>query len=265
MAHGLVIRPLPFAAVSAGSTATGFDASNVGNDLPGLAWKSEEGGNTRNLVIDLGEDVPFDTITLHGMTGALPDWLLIVELATEAEGEFTGTYWTGAANSLLAGSEMPVNDKGRGLWLAPAGAPSSARYVRLVFSALSNAAITVGRVCIGSAIQLGQNFSYGAALGVRPLGSVNFSNRGVPIVRTGAKLRGIGLTCEAATRSEAESLIMPLIERVGNDTGIALVVDPDPDPQRQNRMYFGFLTGDLGAVWAGYERFVWNVNLVAVD
>lgn len=265
MANGLILKPETFALVTSSSTAMGYKASNVGVDNMGNVWRSDTGSATQSLTIDLGADTALDTITIHGLTGAQASWQWTVELATEAQGKFTGSYWSDSAADLLAGATMPVHGRGRGIWQAPGGAPSSARYVRLAFSVLANAAIEVGRVCVGSKIQLGQNFSYGAAMGIRSLGSAGFSSRGVFLRRAGAKLRGIGLTCEGATRSEVEGKIMPLLEQVGTETPIALVVDPDADAQRQNRIYFGPLQGDLGTVWAGYERFTWQVNVVALD
>lgn len=265
MAHGIVLRPAPMALVTSSSTAQGYRAANVNHDVTGRVWRSEADGENQSLTIDLGQDTAVDTITLHGLRGAQPDWQLTVEMATEAQGKFTGDYYADAAQTLLAGSAMPVSDLGRGLWLAPDEAPAQVRYIRLVFSVLSDAAIEVSRICAGAKIQLAENFTYGAALGIRPLGSMDFNIRGVPLIRSGAKLRGVGLTCEGATRDEVETLIMPFLEQVGNDTGVALIIDPAANEQRQNRMFFGFLTGDLGTVWPGFNRFVWNVNLVAVD
>lgn len=265
MANGFVIEPAAFSGVTSSSTAAGYRASYVGNDRMGLVWKSGVGASSQYLVIDLGADTTFDAITLHGLRGAVAAWQLTVEIATAAQGpSFAGSQWTDSAQDLLAGSSSPVGN-GRGLWLAPAGAPSAGRYIKLTFSALSNAAVEVGRICIGAKIQLGRNFSYGGALGVRPFGSANFSDKGVPLVRSSVNLRGIGLTCEAATRAEVEGSIMPMLERVGADKAIALVVDPDADAERQNRIYFGYMTGNLGSIWRGYDRFVWSVNLVAVD
>lgn len=263
MSNGFVLEPATFSDVTASGTATGYSPANVGLDNPGKVWKSD-GGATENIVFDLGADTAFDTITMHGLRDATIDWQVTVEIATAAQGNFTGAYWSDSAQDLLAGSELDTNSMGRGIWQAPIGAPSAGRYVRLAFSAL-DAAIEIARVCIGAKLQLAQNFSYGAAFGIRPTGTLDINSRGVPIVREGVNLRGVGLTCEAATRSEVEGLVMPLLQRIGNTKGVAVVIDPDADTYRQGRIYFGFLTGDLGTVWPGYNRFVWAVNLVAVD
>lgn len=266
MANGIILEPAAFSSVTASNTATGYSAANVGNDRMGLVWKSDTGAASRYLIIDLGSDVTFDTITLHGLTGAQAAWQLTVEIATAAQGSaFSGSQWTDSAQDLLAGSVDPVSGKGRGIWQAPAGAPSAGRYIKLTFSSLSSAAVEVARIVVAAKLQLGINFSYGAAFGIRDTGEVSYSNRGVALIREGVKKRGVGLTAQGATRAEVEGSILPLLERVGNTDYIAVVVDPDADDQRQNRIYYGLLQGDLGAIWAGYDRFTWAVNLVADD
>lgn len=265
MANGFLLKPLDLALVTCSTAATGYKASNVNDDRMGLVWRSLASGGTQSLVIDLGANTAVDTITLHGLTDALPAWQWAVELATSAQGKFTGAYWSGTAADLLAGATMPQNGRGRALWEAPDDAPASARYVRIAFSALADAAIEVARVCIGQRITLGRNFTYGAALGIRPLGSTAFSARGVLLRRRGARLRGVGVAVDAATRSEAETLIMPLLEQVGNDETVCLCMESTADDELQNRIWLGFLQGDLGSIYAGHDRFTASFNVLAVD
>lgn len=262
--NGFLLRPVDIDAATCSTAATGYRASNVNDDRMGLVWRSTTGSATQWLVLDLGADTTLDTITLHGLTDATADWQWAVELATEAQGAFSGSYWAGSAEDLLAGATMPVSGRGRAVWTAPNGAPAAARYVRLAFSAL-DAAIEVGRVCIGQRITLGRNFTYGAALAIRPLGSVGFSTRGVLLRRRGAKLRGVGVSVDAATRAEVEASIMPMLERVGNDETVVICIDPEADAQRQNRLWLGFLSGDLGVIWARIDGFTSQFNVVAVD
>jgi len=263
--NGFLLRPEAIARATCSTAAESYRASNVGDDRMGLVWQSEATGSTQWLVLDLGEDLPVNTITLHGLTGAQDTWQWAVELATDAQGAFTGSYWAGSAEDLLAGAAMPVSGRGRAVWLAPDDAPASVRYVRLAFSALSDAAVEIGRVCIGQRITLGRNFTYGAVKSIRPLGSVGFSTRGVLLRRRGAKLRGVGVSCDAVTRAEVEASVMPLYERVGNDEAVVLCLDPDADDQLQNRIWLGFLQGDLGSVFQGFNRFTCQFNVLAID
>jgi len=265
MANGFLLKPLDLELVTCSTAATSYRASNVNDDRMGLVWRSLASGSTQSLVIDLGADTELDTITLHGLTDAEATWQWAVELATAAQGKFTGSYWSGSAADLLAGATMPVSNKGRAMWQAPGGAPASARYVRLAFSVLADAAIEVGRVVIGQRVTLGRNFTYGAAMGIRPLGSTAFSARGVLLRRRGARMRGVGVSVDAATRSEAETLIMPLLERVGNDETVCLCIDPTADAELQNRIWLGFLQGDLGSIYAGHDRFTASFNVLAID
>ena len=43
MSNSIVVKPLPFASVSASSTAAGYDPANIGNDYMGVVWKSATG------------------------------------------------------------------------------------------------------------------------------------------------------------------------------------------------------------------------------
>lgn len=264
MANALLLEALDMVSITASNTASGYSDDNIGKPQQGLVWKSDTGSATRNIVIDLGSDKPVDSVWLFGLAGAQPSWQWSVDLATAAQGAFGGSFTAGPTEDLLAGSEMPVNGLGRALYRF-ASPPAATRYVRINFSSLGSAAVQVSRALIGEAIQLGRNYSHGAARGVRPLGAVDFSVRGVVLRRSGAKLRGIGISFGSAYRDEVEDMIQPLLERVGNDTLVGIVLDPDAHAQRQNRMYDGFLTGDLGTIHARPGGFRADFNLVALD
>lgn len=267
MSNAIIVEPLAMPAITASATAAGYDPSFAGNDHMGVVWKSPTGAATRTLTIDLGADKEFDTIALFGMTGAQTGWTLKVDAATAAQGSgFPGGSWSGSTDTLLAGTKMPTSGRGKALWLAPdVSPPPASRYIRLTFGSLSNAAVTVARVAIGAKIQLHRNFQFGAAFGVRDLGNIDWSARGVLLRRRGAKLRSTGLSFPHAHRDEIEAKINPLIERLGNTDCICLVTDPDAHEQRQNRMYFGPMVGDLGVVWARADGFEARVNVVGLD
>lgn len=269
MGKAILLQPLDMAAVTASNTASGFDVANLAIDRMGLVWRSDSGSATRSLTIDLGADVAVDTIALFGIgeANAAPSasWQWSIDLATAAQGAFGGAFWAGSPETLLAGTQLPESGRGKAMWLAPAGAPAAARHVRINFSALGTAAIQAARLCIGARFQPDRNFAYGAAFGVRPLGTVDFSPRGVLRRRRGVKLRAVGLQFTALHRDELENTVQRLFERIGNDNALVVVTDPDAHAQRQNRMYFGFLTGDLGSVFARPGGFRADINLVALD
>jgi hypothetical protein len=267
VSNAIIVEPLAMPVVTASATAAGYDPSYVDGIMMGVVWKSPTGAATRTLTVDLGADKPFDTIALFGLTGAQPGWTLKVDAATSAQGSsFPGGSWSGTAATLLAGTEMPTSGRGKSLWLAPdVSPPPASRYIRLTFGSLSNAAVTVARVAIGKRIQLDHNFVFGAAFGVRDLGSFDFSARAVPLRRRGEKLRSTGLSFPHTHRSEVEAAVNPLIERIGNTEAIVVVTDPDAHAQRQNRMYFGPLVGDLGVVWSRADGFEARVNIVGLD
>jgi len=267
VSNGFVLKPLPFSVAAASSAAAGYDAANMANDHMGVVWKSASGNPYQQLIIDMGADVAIDTIVMVGCTGAQDGWTLRVWAATEAQGTgFPPESWRDDPMPFLAGSVMPVSGRGRCLWMAPAsGGPPPSRYIFLGFDGLSGAAVTIARIVIGKRVQLARNFSFGAAFGVRDLGNADFSPRGVFLRRRGVKLRSVGLTFASVYKDEVEAVVHPLIETVGLTEPVALVTDPDPDAQRQNRIWFGPLVGDLGTVWSRASGFEWRANVVSLD
>lgn len=267
MSNAFVLKPLPFSVIGWSSVAAGYSQDNVTNDHMGVVWKSTGGGAGQQLLIDLGADMAIDTIVMVGCTGAQAGWTISVSAATAAQGSgFPPGSWFGGVDSFLAGSVMPVSGRGRSLWMAPAsGGPPPSRYIFLDIRGLSGAAVTIARIVIGKRIQLQRNFTFGAAFGVRDLGNAEFSPRGVFLRRRGAKLRSVGLTFSSVYRDEVEAAVHPLIETVGLTEPIALVSDPDPDAQRQNRIWFGPLVGDLGTVWPRANGFEWRANVVGLN
>lgn len=260
----MILAPLPMAAVTASASAPGRDPAHVGNDYMGVAWASPTGAATRTLTIDLGADIAFDTAVLLGCTGALPVWTLKVDIATAAQGAgFPAGSWSGTALPFLAGAVMPASGRGKALWFAPEASPppAAARYVRFTIGGLGTGAAVVARVAIGKRITLARNFQFGAAFGVRELGSVDFSRRGVLIRQRGAKLRSVGVTFGSVYRDEVEAVVHPLIEKLGGTECVALITDPDAHDQRQNRIWFGPMVGDLGTVWARAAGFEWQCSI----
>ncbi|WP_188064766.1 hypothetical protein [Sphingobium sp. KCTC 72723] len=266
MSNAIIVKPIALTAVTASSTAVGHDPAYVGNDHMGVTWQSAAGGGSQTLLIDLGSDQAADAMLLLGCTGAQAGWTLRVQAATAAQGpSFAGAFWDSGDGPFLAGSAMPVTGRGRSLWLAPAsGGPPAARYWRVTIGGLSGAAAVVARVVIGRAIRLHRNFQFGAAFGVRDLGSVDFSVRGVLLRRRGVKLRSVGIAFGSVHRDEVEAIVHPLIEEVGISEPVALIIDPDAHAERQNRIWFGPFVGDVGTVWAKPGAFEWRANLVSL-
>lgn len=274
MANAWIIKPLAIAAATASTTALGA-ALNVNNDYAGVIWQSAN-GDTANILLDLGADTALNTIMAFGVqcAGAAT---VQVAVATAAQGTgFSGTntssgtgtnnFW-GATQAVLAGSAIPVNGKYVMLWSAPssAGPPAAVRYIKLSFSGLgAGAAVQLARVVAGQRIALTRNFAFGAGFGVRDLGSLDFSARGVLLRRRAAKLRTTALTFSNALKDEVEATVKPLLEQIGNTECVALVTDPDVNAQRMNRCYFGPLVGDLSVIWRNAAAWETKVNLVSL-
>lgn len=206
MANALILSPLPIVAATASSTARGT-AMNVANDFAGVVWRSApvEQGNA-SLLIDLGEDLPVDTLMLFGVDGDyVHDAGLAAALATEAQGPSfsggntatgfgAGDYFAVGNTALLAGGRRGSAGKGISLATWSTG-PSAIRYISLYIYGLTPAgSVQVARVCVGKRFVPERNFRFGAGFGVRDLGKVDFSRFGVPLRTRGAKLRTTSLT-----------------------------------------------------------------------
>ena len=265
MADALIVKPLPLVGVTASTTAAGYDPAYVGNDYLGVVWRSQA-GSSADLTIDLGSDIICDTAFLLGCDGATAAMTLQVQVNTSAKGaSFTSPSWSGAVLPFLAGSEMPSNGRGAALWQAPTtGGPPAARYWRFRVAGMSSGQATVGRMVLGKAIALANNFAFGAAFGVRDVGKLDFSRLGVMSRARGAKLRTLGLSFPSIYRDEVERSVQPLIETIGNSEPIALITDPAADVMRQRRIYFGPLIGDLSYTWRKANLFQAQANLVSL-
>lgn len=262
MAHALIFQPLPIIGAAASSTAPGRAALYVGNDYMGVTWQSGAVAGPL-LTLDFGSDQAIDIALLLGCTGATASWDMTVRAATNAQGSgFPGGSYVEGPIDMLAGAQMPTSGRGVGLWL-PDAAPAMTRHLQFAFDQGEAAPVTVARVAAGKRIALARNFAFGAGFGVRDLGSVDFSRRGVLLRQRGARLRTVGLTFSSIHKDEVEAAILPLQELVGNSEPIGIVSDPAPHAMRQRRIYFGTLVGDLNAIWRTANGFEWRANLVS--
>jgi hypothetical protein len=262
MTNAWALRPLPIAGVTplyGIGSAPGHEPMHVANDHMGVIWKSGQ-AQYINFQIDLGSPQEFDAVLFFGCTGSTASWVVDVWGSNSPDPD-TATSLS-PTMPFLAGSVMPTHGRGVGYWERSSAQPAY-RYLRVrVITASEADAVAIGRIAIGTKLTLERNFAFGAGFGVRDLGKVNWSHHGVMLRRRGAKLRTVGLTFPAAKKDEVEQKIQPLLELVAGQEPIVLCTDPDTDPQRQNRLYFGHLVGELGTVWARASGFEWRANLV---
>ena len=263
MSNAFALRPLVPTLVTASGTAAGYAAANVANDYAGIVWRSPTGANAY-LIIDLGADILIDTVMLFGVKNAPAGAKLTVGAAVAATGGASYTDYSQV--DLYAGSVTPRSGAGVALYrldLNGAGAAVSARYFKLYFDSLgAGGNIQIARVVIGKRTALNRNFSFGAAFGVRDLGSFGFSPQGVMLRRRAAKLRTLGISFDNVKRDEVEGQVQPLIELSAGQEPVALCIDPDTSTERQNRCYFGPLIGDMGNIWRAAHAWVWRVNMI---
>lgn len=265
MANAWIVAPLPVtAAVTTAGTLQKGAGTFLFNDYAGVVCQlaCDQASNSASIVVDLGADRTIDTVLAFGVELFPSSGSLTVDYATSAQGAFTGAFGSGAG-AALAGSAAMSSGKGVSLWSSAAAV--TARYIRLTYAATSTGrSVRLARLVIGKRIQLERNFSYGAAFGVRDLGSLDFSARGVLLRRRGAKLRTVSLTFSHVRKDEVESVTKPLLEQIGNTEMVAIVTDPAANPQLQNRCYFGPLVGDLSHTWVKAASFEAKTNCVSI-
>ncbi len=269
MANAFLLAPLPIsgAPITVGDLQAG-SGSYAFNDYAGLVCQMacNTGGSAPNearILFDLGADRIFDTIMIFGLELLPLNAGFRVEYATADQGYFTGARTTDTSASAYAGAVLPYSGKGVTLWQSAASA--TARYFALSFTTGSAGnAVRFARIVVGKRYQPGIGFEYGAQLGVRDLGNMDVSARGVLLRHRGRKLRTVSLNFPSQTKPEAEGAAMTLLEYAGNTECLALCVNPVPDPMRQTRCHFGPLVGDLSNTWRTAAAWEWRVNLLGV-
>lgn len=267
MANAEFLQPLslPAITVSALGTAAGFAVDNVGNDYAGIIWRSSGGVTTGYLQIDFGVNVDINRLMLFGLSGFPTNATVKIYSSTVAQGA-TYAGWVSSALPLYAGTNRLPNGKGVAyVALTETGGPPPSRYWRIEFAALANAAVDIGRLVLGKAFVPQRNFSFGAAFGLRDFSKVDFSARGALLrTRRPRKLRTVGISFSMAYRDEIEAVVQPMLESVGLDGPIALIIDPAANAMRERRCYFGLLQGDLGMVWRNAKAFEWRADMVSL-
>lgn len=274
MANAWILPPLAMPSIVVSSVALGA-GQYMGNDYAGVVWRSAV-GDVATITVDLGADRPLDALMLFGVDGTtIESATLEVRIATAAQGpNFTGqsittgagagNFWSAPVQALLSGERL---SSGAGVaiasWATPA--PAMARYMQLRIVGMTAAgSVQISRIVVGKRIQLARNFGYGAAFGIRDLGSLDFTRRGVLQRSRGKKLRTVGLTFSNIYKDEVEAVTQPLLERIGNTEMIALLTDPGTSDRRQNRSYFGPLVGELSHAWRKATLFEAKANIVSI-
>lgn len=256
MANAIIIEPLAMPAIF-GDALSPTTAANLGNDWIGVIYRSRTNSALNRIQIDMSVATSIDTVAILNSNGAAP--YAQIRGASSQAGLDAPPFIEYFA--MQAGAVVPVQRRVHGLYQL--STPANYRWFEYTTTdAIDN--FEAGRLVLGNKIQFASNFNFGASFGLRDLGVGEFSQQGVWLPKTGARLRTIGLSFSRTTKQEVEKELTPLLERVGNSKFILVVVDPSPNDQRQRRMYFGPLTGNLEAIWNTSNGFEWRANLVSV-
>jgi hypothetical protein len=267
MANAILLKPLSIVAATANATTSG-QPIYVGNDYAGVGWSvaaSSVAGSVpyyHYIDVDLGAALNIDTVMVFGLPGGLP-----ADASVYAQGytaQYASTVWSAPVTVPVYAGSSRITAAGGVTYMDLGAIQPAARIIRLVFQSTARFDLTIARIVVGTRIQLARNFGFGGSFGVRDLGSLDFSARGVLLRRRGRKLRTVSLTFSNVRREEVEAAVQPIIETCGNTEPIALVTDPSADPMRERRCFFGPLVGDLSTVWRNAAAWEWKSNLVSL-
>lgn len=256
MSNAIIVEPYDLGTVSAEGSAAGTLPGYLNNDWMGVVHRGTATTTGAAVACDLGVARAVDTVAF---LSALPNPATQSIIGGTSAG--VGDLYNSGAVTFAAGSVTPVTGRRNSLHLLPS--PISARYWTTNFSTLGGTPFEAGRLVMGQRLQLARNFSFGAAFGTRDLGGGDFSAQGVWLPRPGAKQRTLGISFTRVTKQEAEEQLHALLQRIGNSKHLLVVTDPDANAQRQNRMFFGPLTGNLDALWNTADGWEWRANLVS--
>ncbi|WP_010545209.1 hypothetical protein [Sphingomonas elodea] len=262
MANAFLVKPLDIVGAQAFSTVTKGSAINVANDYAGVTvgLACDASPNAAALRVDLGADFAFDTIMVFGVTTLPASGTYAVLYSTAA---VPGSFSVIATGPAYAGATARTD--GKGVTLVQLSAPIAGRFIQINYYApAAGQSVELARVVVGRRFQPAIGFEYGAQFGVRDLGALDVSRRGVLLRNRGKKLRTVSLNFPAMTRQEAEGTAQKVMEQVGNTECIGLCTDPAADAELQNRCYFGPLVGDLGRTWATARGHEVRVNLLGL-
>lgn len=257
MGNALIVEPYDLGTVTAEGSAAGTSPGNLNNDWMGVVHRGTATTTGAAIAADLSGAAAVDVVALLS-AGASVSTVSNIAGGT-APG--AGDVYNSGALTFPAGAIVPTSGRQNFLHLLPSA--STARYWTVNMGTLSGAPFEAGRWVLGTRYQPQRNFSFGAAFGVTDRGGGDFSQQGVWLPKSGAIQRTIGLSFVSTTKAEAEQLLQPLLERIGNRKHVLLVTNPDADSQRQRRMYFGPFVGNLETLWRVPDGFEWRATMVS--
>lgn len=244
MANGFLLRSLPFVVVGHSAEDIGTDADNVTNDFMGMIARSPAPGTAMYVRCDFGAAHFVDTVAVLNVFGASVGGSVSATIGNDA----TFSSYVEHLDITPEAAWIPSsNNFQQALGFFATATPC--RYLLVQANVPTTFKPQMSRILLGKRYQPERNFSFGMARGVRDLGENEFAPRGGRLRRRAKKLRTLGLSWSFLTQAEAEGFALPLLEEVGNTDDVLACINPDADPERTRRLYYGPLEGNLGMSW----------------
>ncbi len=260
MANGFLLRSHGFTSAAFSTPAAGTSAAFVANDFMGMVLRANSNTAPAAALLDFGFVRPVDTVAV---LEAVCRTSAALGISVAVGNDPTFASFIEQIDLTPAATETPTLS-GRGVGVGFFSTTHFCRYALVQVRSDNTFAPEFARAVIGTRLQPGRNFSFGVGRGVNDLGTVEFAPRGAFLRRNAARRRTLGLSWQYLTEIEAEQQALPLLEAVGTTEALFACLDPDPDPSRIRRCYFGPLQGNPALSWRGRDRWEKRLQIVSL-
>jgi hypothetical protein len=168
----------------------------------------------------------------------------------------SGTYHWTYGMPVWASAGLDNYDRVHGMYYFPNVADiNGQRYVRLDFRDPGKSNVELGRVVISKAYQPSRNYKYNAAYGHRDQSDVFRAPSGSVSIRRGANVPFAKYAIQFTNERELRANVMEMQRRVGGSREVLVILDPDDDGFRIQRMYYGLMASVSQNVHQNFSLF----------
>lgn len=253
------VEPLPFTVINGSSGPSDRPASHLAEfKYAGMVWRSNA-GSFHTVTLDFGAPVTIDHVSLLN-TNAQPgtQWFINAG-ATQANAE-GGSPSFATGDAPLISPAVTGRDRYHGF-----RSFSAQTYRYWVVGMLSHTGTFEASIlAAGRRISTASYYEPEWEAGPEDLGTLAYSRNGVPEIADGATLRRLGFNLQWVTEAETESLLLPMLGRLGRRGSVLCCFDPDATVYRQGRTYFGTLADQGRMRKIGFNRFEKRFEIVSI-
>jgi hypothetical protein len=259
MSNGFLLRSYSFTTADFSTPAAGTSGAFVANDFMGMVMRSASAANPAAVRLDLGFARAIDTVAVLECFARTSSGGVSITIGNDST---FATFVESVDATPPGGEYLAASFLRHAVGYFTTATPC--RYVLVQVNGDGVFLPQFARALVGTRLQPARNFSFGVARGARDLGEVEFSPRGAMLRRRGRKLRTLGLSWGFLTQVEAEGFSIPLFEGAGETEFILACLNPDADVERNRRLYYGPLEGNLSLTWRAHDLWEKRLQMVSV-